>query len=61
MGGREVSRFITAHQALQLIPVFNGENVDDSYAFHNACEYALQNINPAEKESFVRGGEKNFS
>jgi len=35
--------------------LFNGENADDSFAFHNACEYALQSIDPAEKENLIRG------
>lgn len=50
-----VSRFMTAHQALNLIPVFNGENSDDSYAFRNTCKYTLQSVDPVEKERFVRG------
>ncbi|KAL4134683.1 hypothetical protein QTP88_006409 [Uroleucon formosanum] len=50
-----MSKFLTTHQALNLIPLFNGENADDSFVFHNACEYALQSIDPAEKENLIRG------
>jgi len=53
--GTIMSKFMTTHQALNLIPLFNGENADDSFAFHNACEYALQSIDPAEKENLIRG------
>ncbi|KAF0709274.1 Uncharacterized protein FWK35_00027105 [Aphis craccivora] len=49
-----MSKFMTTRQALNLIPMFNGENADDSFAFHNACEYALQSIDPAEKENLIR-------
>ncbi|KAF0727122.1 protein DDB G0276689-like [Aphis craccivora] len=51
----KMSNFMTTHQALNLIPVFNGENADDSFTFHNACEYALQSIDPAENENLIRG------
>ena len=46
---------MTDKQALDLIPIFNGENSDDNHAFINACEYALGKLDPLERDSFVKG------
>lgn len=47
--------YMTTKQALELIPVFNGENSDSNHAFINSCEYALENIDPIARDSFIKG------
>lgn len=47
--------YMTTKQALDLIPVFNGEDSDSNHAFINSCEYALENIDPETKDSFIKG------
>lgn len=49
------SSFMTTKQALDLIPIFDGESSDTNHAFINACEYALENIDPTTRDSFVKG------
>lgn len=48
-------RYMTVEQALKIIPIFNGESMNDNHAFQNSCEFALQNIDPRQTENFVRG------
>jgi len=40
------TQFMSIEQASILIPIFDGENSDSNHAFINACEFAIQNIDP---------------
>lgn len=47
--------YMSTKQALDLIPMFDGENSDSNHAFINSCEYALENVDPEVRDSFIRG------
>jgi len=51
----KMSKHMSIEQALKLIPMFDGESSDSNHAFQNSCDFALQNIDPSERENFVKG------
>jgi len=50
-----MAKHMSIEQALKLIPMLDGENLDNNHAFQNSCDFALQNIDPNENDNFVKG------
>jgi len=46
--------FISLKEARTIIPEFDGTSRYKLQEFLNACTYAVQNINPADEESFIQ-------